>query len=275
MIKRLAFIIFIVLTLGFCLIAWAQPKRLLVIDTANDYHHRVIPVAEKVIKKLAKQSGQFSVDIVSTNIELKDKLSSQGLAHYDAVMFLNTTGELPIPDMAAFLQWIKAGHGFIAIHSAADTLHKQPEYFDMLGGEFQEHFDQVPATVLVADNQFPATKMFGKEVNISKEEFPLYKNYSPQNHLLLYLDHHPNRRLPGFYPISWCRNYGQGRVFFSAIGHRADTWKSHLYQESILGAMEWGLGLAPGDCSAAPNPPAKQQPDNAALGSQTASTKSD
>ena len=60
-----------------------------------------------------------------------------------ASIFLNTTGDLPIPDPAAFYKWIEDGHAFVGMHAAADTLHGDPRYAKMLGGEFANHRAQV------------------------------------------------------------------------------------------------------------------------------------
>lgn len=38
--------------------------------------------------------------------------SPESLAQFDGVVFVSTTGELPIPDLGAFLKWIREGHAF-------------------------------------------------------------------------------------------------------------------------------------------------------------------
>jgi len=40
---------------------------------------------------------------------LAEKMSAEALKQYDAVIFANTTGDLPLPDKEAFLDWIKSG----------------------------------------------------------------------------------------------------------------------------------------------------------------------
>jgi type 1 glutamine amidotransferase len=83
-------------------------------------------------------------------------------------------------------------------------------------------------------------------------------------HGLLTLDHHPNNGSPGDYPISWCKQYGKGRVFYTSLGHREDVWDpdtpadfkrknprevSEAYQKHILGGIKWALGLEKGDAT--------------------------
>jgi type 1 glutamine amidotransferase len=90
-------------------------------------------------------------------------------------------------------------------------------------------------------------------------------DYNPDEvHELLTLDKHPNEKTPGHYPISWCKMYGKGRVFYTSLGHREDVWDpetparfkrensqevSQAYQQHILGGIKWALGLAPGDAT--------------------------
>src|SRR6266568_1643238 len=65
---------------------------------------------------------------------LAEKMSADSLKQYDAVIFGNTTGDLPLPDPAAFLSWLKSGKAFIGTHSCSDTFHGWPAFIDMLGG---------------------------------------------------------------------------------------------------------------------------------------------
>jgi type 1 glutamine amidotransferase len=69
--------------------------------------------------------------------------------------------------------------------------------------------------------------------------------------------------------VSWVRQDGKGRVFYTSLGHREDLWNadpnlpnrvnppeiSKKFQAHILGGIKWALGLADG--SAEPNPAVK------------------
>jgi hypothetical protein len=63
----------------------------------------------------------------------------------------------------------------------------------------------------------------------------------------LSLDRHPDDGLPeagqpGDLLLAWFKSYGQGRVFYTALGHREDVWESATYQAHLLGAIRWALG---------------------------------
>jgi type 1 glutamine amidotransferase len=271
----------------------AAPKKLLVVTTTTGFRHSSIPTAEKILAQLAKDSGEFTVEFVQQppghaetgfpvklkadaseadkaafnaaeaawNEKLKvalQKLSPESLKNYDGVMFVSTTGDLPIPDKQGFLNWVRAGHAFIGIHAAADTFHGWPGYIDMLGGEFAHHGAQVSVDCINVDPANPATAHLPKVWTISQEEIYQFKNYDPAKvHDLLILEKHPETGEPGHYGVCWCKDYGAGKVFYTSLGHREDIWDadpdlkdrknsieiSKAYQQHILGGIEWALGL--------------------------------
>jgi len=232
----------------------ADKKRLLVVTVTKGFRHDTIPTAEKVIGELGT-AGNYKVDYARTDAELTQKMSADGLKSYDGVVFASTTGDLPLPSPQAFLDWVKAGHAFIGIHSASDTFHGFRPYLEMLGGEFKQHGAEVGVTVHVADRSFPGIQSLGDTFEIPKEEIYQFQNFEPdQVHLLLYLDHHPNNGEPGLYPLAWCRSYGKGRVFYTSIGHREDVWSAPWYRSHLEGGIEWALGLAKGDDKPLPLP---------------------
>ena len=182
-------------------------------------------------------------------------LSPDNLKNYDGVIFDSTTGDLPLPDKAAFLKWIADGHAFIGVHSATDTFHDYPAFIEMIGGEFKIHGAQVAVECLNDDPSNPATRSLPAKWVVFDEIYQ-FKNFDREKvHTLLSLDKHPNDKTPGFYPLAWCRQYGQGRVFYTALGHREDVWDPEVsnrknspeiakqYQHHVLGGLRWALGL--------------------------------
>lgn len=224
------------------------PKRLLVVTVTKGFRHASIPVGERVVGELAAKCGGFTVDYARTDEELAAKMSPAALKNYDGVFFLNTTGKLPLPDKQAFLDWIKSGKGFIGTHSATDTFHGDhgvDPYIDMIGGEFVEHtVAQVECNV--EDTKHPATRHLGKNWRIFDEIYML-KNFSRDKvHMLLSLDKKPGSHEPGYFPIAWCKNYGAGKVFYTALGHEDAVWENPDFQLHLLGGIKWALGVESG-----------------------------
>ena len=263
--------------------AQAAKPRVLVVSTTTGFRHSSIPTAEKVIGELAQSSGAFTVEYARVENNdpqykgvdgkpdkakyeaaiaavLAEKMSPAALKNYDAVIFANTTGDLPIPDKDAFLDWIKTGKGFVGMHSATDTFPKFPPYIEMIGGEFKSHGAQVEVEAINQDKQCPACRHLGESWTVFDEIY-LLKNFDRTKvHGLLTLDKHPNDKTPGDYPIAWMKEYGKGRVFYTSLGHREDIWDpnwkgqrknseeiSRQYQQHILGGIKWALGLEKAD----------------------------
>lgn len=237
------------------LTTWAQaPKKLLLVTVTKGFRHSSIPTAEKVLTQIGEKSGVFTLDYVRQSDgdrEMVENMTMAKLQKYDGVIFANTTGILPLPDKSGFLDWIESGKAFIGMHSACDTFHGKNEvdpYIEMLGGEFRTHYAQAGVECLVQDPSHPATRDLGQSYCIEREEIYLIKNYDPTKvHELLVLDKHPNNKsLFGRFPVAWCKNHGDGNVFYTSLGHREDVWENASYQKHILGGIKWALGLEEG-----------------------------
>jgi uncharacterized protein len=229
-----------------------KPKKLLVVTVTKGYKHESIPTAEKVIEELGNLNQSFTVEYARTDEDLATKMTPQGLQKYDGVVFASTTGDLPLPDRIAFLNWIKEGHAFIGVHAATDTFLGYEPYIEMIGGEFAGHGPQLKVTLNSLDSDHAATKHFSKTYEIFDEIYT-FKNFQQgMVRVLLSVDKNPNKNdkanfdQPGFYPLAWCRSYGKGRVFYTALGHREDVLLSESFKQHLLGGINWAFKQAKG-----------------------------
>lgn len=236
----------------------------------RDQPKRDLAPAEVAMIQLGQQSGLFDVDCTQ---DAAADFTKANLQKYDIVIFY-TTGDLPIADADNdyfYKEWLpKKGHGFIGFHSALDTYHNYQPYWDMIGGTFDGHpwnADQM-VTITVHDTNHPAMKPFGSEFRI-QDEIYWYKNWQPEKvRVLMSLNIEEckvkgeremvnNRRTnkviaARHVPVSWVKNYGEGKVFVSNLGHNEATWTDPRMLEHITGGVKWILGQEPGD--ATPNP---------------------
>ena len=111
---------------------------------------------KSLIQQLGKQHG-FAVDTT----EDATKFNEENLKRYQAVVFLNTTGDvLNAEQQNAFERYIQAGGGYLGIHAAADTEYGWPWYNKLAGAWFESHPnpDNVQkGTFVVVDKTHPAT----------------------------------------------------------------------------------------------------------------------
>jgi type 1 glutamine amidotransferase len=101
--------------------------------------------------------------------------------------------------------------------------------------------------------------MLGKEWVIA-DEFYQYRDepYSRDKlHILLSIDveksdmtkQRKQTRKDNDYALSWCKNAGKGKMFYTALGHRNEVWQDPQYQAHLLGGIQWALGQLPGDAA--------------------------
>ena len=242
----------------------AHKKILVVTHTTGFRHADSIPVAEKVIAELGQSNDLFDTDYCRNGDDVKKMLTPEGLKAYDGVFFANTTGNLGIPDLRAFLDWIRDGHGFMGAHSAGDTYHPRDAngdsgFIDMIGCEFKSHGAQCEVDAIVEDPKHPANKHLPAVWKIFDEIYVFQQNNRPTVHTLLSMDKYPNDKSPdagkpGDHLLSWCKAYGKGKVFYTALGHRPDVWTNPDYQKHLLGGIKWALGKEKGDSKVGSGP---------------------
>jgi hypothetical protein len=223
-----------------------QPSRVLVVTHTEGFRHSSIPIAEATLAEVGRRSGIFSVSFCRTADDVATMLSPSGLAGFDAIVFANTTGSLPIRDLRAVLDWIADGHGFAGMHSASDTYHDAPAYIDMLGNEFLTHGSETTVDAVVENPSHPASSPLGQRFRVFDEIYMFTMSNRGAVTILLSLDRRPLDGLPqagqpADLPLAWAKDYGRGRVFYTALGHREDVWQSAAYQQHILGGIRWVL----------------------------------
>ncbi|MEI9950170.1 MAG: ThuA domain-containing protein [Pseudomonadota bacterium] len=214
---------------------------LLVFSRTVEYRHDSIPAGVQALTELAAERGWA---LAAT--EDARKFSDTGLAAYNAVIFLSTTGNvLDDPQQAAFERFIRAGKGFIGIHSATDTEYDWAWYGGLVGAYFREHPAVQSADVVVEETLNPATTGLPNPWRRSDEWYAFQSNPRPNVHVLLSLDESSyspgSANMNGDHPIAWCHDYDGGRAFYTALGHTSDSFSDPLFIAQLAGAVTWVL----------------------------------
>ena len=218
--------------------------RILIVTHTEGFRHDSIPAIENGIRDLGTESGLYASDLCRTANDVRTMLTPDGLRSYHGVVFANTTGSLPIPDLGAFLAWIAGGKGFVGIHSASDTYHDQPAFISMLGGEFVTHGAIVEAEVRVDEAAHPSVMQWAPTFRIS-DEFYRFQSLDPNRRTLLSLAGDPGDGAPAPpgvpQPLAWYKNHASGRVFYTALGHRSELWQDSRYRRHLLEGIRWAV----------------------------------
>ncbi|MCZ6632752.1 MAG: ThuA domain-containing protein [bacterium] len=204
------------------------------------FEHSYLPDAEVALKKIGKANGW---GILTTH--RLDRISAKNLEKFDILAFA-TTGNLSFDEeqKQGILDFVRGGKGFLGIHNATDTCYDWPEYGEMLGGYFNGHPWHQEVSVIVEDGDHPATRMLGERFQVTEEVYTFKSWDREKTRVLMRLDNDSVDVLKGNredndYAMGWCHEYGEGRVMYTALGHRDELWHQGWFHEHIVGCIKW------------------------------------
>ena len=235
----------------------AHNRRLLVFYRTEGFCHRASIIAGNEAFRIAAKAGAWQVDFADEYDALRD----ENLRRYDALVLFNTTN-LRVeqhPFVAhAIVDFVKFGRGLAVIHAGNDGFSESPEILYMIGGRFAGHPWGAGGTwdFRNEDPSSPLNAMFPGEKFTNMDE--IYLQRSPYfsrcaEHVLVSLDlgaektggalarSRDMRRPDGFYPVSWVRRYGRGRVFYTSFGHDERTWFIPMSVKHIFAGVFYAL----------------------------------
>lgn len=214
----------------------AQPKRVLIFAKTAGYYHTSIKKAMPILhdacarKNVLADTTRQDLDITPTNLK-----------KYKAIIFLNTSGDILDEDQQKVIEdYIKAGGGFLGIHSATDTETDWLWYTKMVGAIFVSHPEQQQAIINIVDKTHPATSFLPEKWSRTDEWYN-YKNISENIHILAYLDENSYKGGENGekHPIIWWQEIEKGRSFYTGIGHGDESYKEPLVIQHIMEAIMW------------------------------------
>lgn len=217
--------------------------RVLYVTQSKGFRHASLHESEDVMEELGSTNG---FDVILTH-KAEKYFTKDFLKKLDVVVFY-TTGELPLSDeqKAAFLDFVKSGKGFVGIHSATDTFYKWPQYGEMIGGYFDGHpwTQNDTVGILATDRKNPITKHWEESFKLTEEIYQ-FKNFDREKVTVTMsldpanTDMTKNGIKAKEFPVTWYRDYGKGRVFYTSLGHRPEVWHDQRYQTMIVNAVKW------------------------------------
>lgn len=215
------------------------PARILVFSKTEGFRHDCIPTAVAALRKLCADNG-----IAIDTSEDAEVFTEKNLRRYNAVVFLNTTGDVLNPTQEAeFERYIQAGGGFVGVHSATDTEYGWTWYGGLAGAYFNGHPDQQNATLLVKDHDHPATKHLGDTWQ-RWDEWYNFKDLNPNVKVLLTIDEstYQGGTNGTNHPMSWYHEYDGGRAFYTALGHTKESYAEPAFLQHLLGGLQYAIG---------------------------------
>ncbi|MCA9288537.1 MAG: ThuA domain-containing protein [Phycisphaerales bacterium] len=213
----------------------------LVFSKTAGFRHASIPAGIAAVEAIGAERG-FGV-VASEDAGL---FTDQGLAGFDAVVFLSTTGDILNGDQqAAFERFIAGGKGFVGIHAAADTEYDWAWYGELVGAYFQSHPQVQQATVEIEDPQHPSTFTLPSSW-VRRDEWYDYRTNPRENERIRVLatlleSSYTGGQMGADHPIAWCQSFGGGWAWYTGGGHTTEAFGEPEFREHLAGGILWVL----------------------------------
>ena len=203
--------------------------------------------AAAVIERLGHDSGLYDTYIRADATGNPDRAE---LEAFDAIFFLGSRSDDLSPQQKAdLLAFVRNGKGFLGGHAASDGFPSWAEFGVMLGGRLEEHpWGKTDTTLVIEDPAFPGMQGIPRLLATHDETYEIRDLSRDKVDVLIrldvsHLDMTKPKRKDGDFPMAWAKTYGQGRVYYNALGHEVDAWDNPAFQKMYLEAMKWTLGL--------------------------------
>ncbi len=255
----------------------SKNHKVLVFSLHTGFKHWVIPHTDSVLSVLTDKAGGFELTFTKDISAFEKK----NLKKYDAIVLNNTCSigdhrdmfwdELKnVPGMDSLMaetkakdlennliSFVKKGGGLMALHGGIVMQNKSMAFSEMMGGSFYYHPKQQDIEVKLADSSHPLVKAFGGKGFTHKDEPYVFNNaYADKNFKpLMYFE---AAKIEGLrYPegdalryVSWIKNHGKGRVFYSSPSHNAQSFGNPALLQFFLDGLQFVVGDV--DCDMTP-----------------------
>lgn len=166
----------------------------------------------------ALQDEGFEVEVANTLDALRDEAKLRSL---DLIVPQWTMGEIAPEQLGPLLAAVRSGVGLAGLHGGmGDAFRKETEFQFMVGGQWVAHPGGAGVTYRVEIVKPDDPIVAGiEDFEVTSEQY--YMHVDPNNEVLA-VTYFPDYG-PAAVPVVWKKMYGEGRVFYSSLGHNAEV----------------------------------------------------
>jgi type 1 glutamine amidotransferase len=220
---------------------------------------------------MGEKTGAFTT---TTSVDA-GLFTPERLREFDAVVMNNTMlnvfgpPEVEEARMRALVDFVHGGKGLVGIHSAS-VWEKDPanqadaEFRQLIGGRFLNHpWESEPAGILVETPSDLLNAAWGDRAALPlpwrDELFQFGLPYSREKlRVLISLDlgetTDKGQRPDKDYPLAWIQACGQGRSFYSALGHNKNAFRDPAFLRFLQDGVQFAIGDLPAKTTPVPQP---------------------
>jgi uncharacterized protein len=233
----------------------AEKLKVLLFSKATGFRHgESIEAGKKAFGELALRNHWFVYDTEEGGV-----FNAEQLGKFDVVIFNNSTGRVLNDEQQTVLEhYVTQGGSLIGIHGAGDDSHHWEWYEqNLLGSTFSHHaldpqLQEAKITLHTGGDSL-MTQGLPPNWTHTDEWYVFFENpkekgftilltidgeaINPSGNLLWMTD--KNFGMGKEHPVAWYRKSGQGKTFYTSIGHNAAAWEQKPFTDMLINAVTW------------------------------------
>lgn len=223
-----------------CASLGASQPVLLYVTQAAGFRHSVLGHSVDVLESLGETHGFTVYHVENARAAVGALDGCAGIAFY-------TSGDLAFSadEKAKLLDYVSSGGAFVGFHSATDTNYDWPEYGELVGAYFERHPWNEEVTVEITQPPHESVQALPATFDVDDEIYVFKTFHDTRVEVVASLDlgsvDASGVTLPAWgVPLAWVQEYGDGRVFYTALGH-GGVWDDPDYQALVSAGISWTL----------------------------------
>lgn len=234
-----------------------EEQSVLLFSKTNAFRHgEAIEASIPAFSQMAEENGWTIFVTDNGAIFNPDQLQI-----FDVVIWNNTSGKvLNTEQREHFRNYLEYGGGFVGIHAAGDNSHQWDWYEnEVIGARFSHHpmnpqFQEGDLNLEADSADSTLIDELPKSWTRTDEWYIFYNNPRERGFNILYRlngsEIKPNGNIPLLasekdwgmgedHPIAWFNSVGEGRTFYSAMGHQGTAFQESDHLQMLENAIRW------------------------------------
>jgi len=172
--------------------------------------------------------------------------ATHDLSEFDLIVPIVTMGKIEGEESSKLIEAVKSGVGIAGFHGGAgDSFRDNTTYQYMIGGQWVAHpGNSIDYVVNITRPDDPIVAGISDFAYHSEQ---YYMHVDPSNEVLAtttFTGEHDSWIEGTVMPVVWKRKFGEGRVFYSSLGHKAKEFEVPQMREIFRRGMLWAARKA-------------------------------
>jgi type 1 glutamine amidotransferase len=207
---------------------------------APAYAHPSIAAGQRMLRDIAMKQG-FEVTVATDESDI----NPAGLAKYEIVFFLNSTGEIfnSGTQRADFEAWMREKGAFAGMHGATDSA-KTWQFYKEITGQYYDNHDPCCASAQIQWTTAGLNHVVAKDLPnpwTRSEEWYKFASYTDWSSKAGFTILNTVTNAGATRPVSFVREWGNFRAFYTSLGHEDGPYSDANVIKHVSAGIMWAV----------------------------------